>query len=148
MKTQIDDKGNLVIDAFELLGALPKEQKLDFVKEIIKFDSAVFAESMESIMHEEYASPYFNDHMFDARKRMIELGPEIARDVVRVILKRAKGAEARRDECEAYIRSLQMLFPRQCPHCDRALIGPPEMPNTQSYYQSTSEDEVTEALKG
>jgi hypothetical protein len=145
MKMQLEGR-EVKFDALELFGSLPKEDKLEFVKMAMMWDDEIFAEIVESLVVSEYASPTFNDHIFKARQRMLELLPECLRDVAKRLMRDAESSRLQMEQHRSYAWSLSHRWPWECPSCQYRMPAKPKEPEFISAAMPT-EQQITAAIE-
>lgn len=138
---------DIKINALDLFTALPKEERFEFIRGAILWDEELFAEAVKSLVLEEYASPTFNDHIFKAREKMMELLPLALRDVVKKLRRDAEQARLQMETNRQYMWKLSHNWPWACEECGARLPKKPEEPKFPTLGWGTpSEEEITELI--
>jgi hypothetical protein len=146
MKVNLE-RTTVSLDALELFGALPKEQKLEFVKLAMLFDDDVFLEVVDALAADEYCSPTFNDQIFKARLRLMDRLPEGLRDVVKKLLQDADVARSQMQQYRTYAWKLSHNWPFECEECKSRLPRKPDEPRFDyGSIAHPTEEEITAAM--
>ena len=106
------DKGQLMIHLGDLLDGLSSEEKHEIASHLV-WDEEIFKEVVESIATDTVVTSSFNLQIYGARLRLVELLPQMQREIVRSLLYELRQANEKARACRAWAWQLYHLLPSE-----------------------------------
>lgn len=112
MKIEITKDGNLVLDLRELVKSMSNETRNEFLKSLCA-DETLF----DAVVDQLATGVYFEDWWFDSRTvtawraKLVELMPEVTRQLVRHLIFQRDSAEAEKERLNTWAYKLYHAWP-------------------------------------